>query len=93
MLKSQEIEIDGEKFTLREPRIRDHLLAAKRLVTDGPDAYAMAMLAGMLLDPTGREVGAEFIADLPLRHFNELAKAMEEFNPSPLPSKTELSSA
>jgi hypothetical protein len=83
MLKTQEIEIDGEKFKIREPRIKDHL-RAKALVDASGEAYAISMLSGMLIDEAGKEVGEAFISDLPLRVFNQLAEAMEAFSPRPL---------
>jgi hypothetical protein len=90
MLKIQEIEIDGETYFLREPRIRDHLRAQKEMAQGG-DAYALGMISGMLLDPNRQEVGEEFVRDLPLRIFNQIAAAMDEFLADPLVKNVESS--
>lgn len=85
MLKTQEIEIDGVQFTLREPRIKDHMRAMASL-EKGADAYAMAMLSSMLLNDMGQEVGEAFVEELPMRVFSQLAQAMEDFRERPLDS-------
>lgn len=72
MLKIQEIEIDGEKFRLREPRLADYLRARKADKSD----FVFVMLEGMLLNEEGKEVGQEAVQNLPLRVFDVLADAV-----------------
>lgn len=81
MLKTQELDIDGVKFTIREPRIVDHMRAsdASRGSSLSGDEYALQMLGCMLLDANGVEVGAEFVRLLPLRYFGILSDKMNSF--------------
>jgi hypothetical protein len=72
MLKIQELEIDGEIFRLREPRLADYIRAR---AVQGED-FVFTMLAGMLLDESGNPIGDEGVQNLPLRAFDRLTEAV-----------------
>jgi hypothetical protein len=76
MLKIQELNIDDEKFRLREPRLSDYLRAKKAPA----DEFVFTMLAGMLLDDKDKEVGEAFVQNLPLRVFDVLSEAVTELS-------------
>ena len=76
MLKIQELDIDGEKFRLREPRLSDYLRAKKAPA----DEFVFTMLAGMLIDEKDKEVGDAFVQNLPLRVFDILSEAVTELS-------------
>lgn len=86
MLKIQELRIGEEVYRVREPRLKDYLRARK---AEGSE-FAFQMLAGMLLDEKGQELGLEAVENLPLRVFDELAKTvteLTEMKPGPLEPK------
>lgn len=88
MLKIQELNIDGELFRLREPRLADYLRARK----SPADEFVFTMLAGMLLDDQNKEVGDAFVQELPLRVFDVLSEAVTALTAprvDPLAKKTE----
>lgn len=94
MLKIQELDIDGEKFRLREPRLSDYLRARKAPA----DEFVFTMLAGMLLDDKGKEVGEAAVQNLPLRVFDVLSEAVSALSAPrkaevPLDQKSEGSTA
>lgn len=74
MLKIQELEIDGIRFRIREPRLVDYLRAKKA----PDDEFVFAMLAGMMLKDDNESVGEEYIKELPLRVFNELTTVVNK---------------
>lgn len=75
MLKIQEVNIDGQVFRVREPRLKD-FLATRSLV--GQDEYVVVMLAGMLIDENGKDRGREFVENLPLRYLNPLSELVND---------------
>lgn len=90
MLKIQELEIDGQKFRLREPRLKDYLRARSA----APEDFVFKMLAGMLLDGKDEEVGDEFVQELPLRVFDVLSEAVTKLTAprvAPLDQKSDTS--
>ena len=88
MLKIQELDIDGDHFRLREPRLADYLRARKA----PQDEFVFIMLAGMLLDDKNQEVGDHFVQELPLRVFDVLSEAVTQLTApraSPLDKKSD----
>lgn len=75
MLKIQELRLDDTTFYIREPRLRDYLKAKAA----DKDEYSFYLMAGMMLDADKKEVGLEFIYDLPLRHVETVNKVIEDF--------------
>jgi hypothetical protein len=85
MLKIQELQIDGQTFRIREPRMKD-FLATRNLQNN--DEYAIVMLAGMLIDEHGKEFGRAAVEELPLRYLDQLSNAVTELtkvDSAPLP--------
>jgi hypothetical protein len=72
VLKVQELNIDGDIFRLREPRLADYLETRKH----PNDEFAYRMLAGMLIDDKGKSFGIERVYELPLRVFDVLSEAV-----------------
>lgn len=79
MLKIQEITVDGDVFRLREPRVKDFLRAKNKSEED----FVVAMLAGMLLDEEGRELGQDAVENLPMRVLSELSHKVGEMSQAP----------
>jgi hypothetical protein len=69
VLKIQELQIDGVILRVREPRLSDWLRARKA----PEDEFMFNMLAGMVLDESGKELGLEGVLGLPLRVFDSLS--------------------
>lgn len=74
-LKIQELQIDGEIFRLREPRLADYLKARNKDETE----FVFAMLAGMVLDENDQPIGDEGVLELPLRVLDAMSRAVGEF--------------
>lgn len=73
MLKIQELQIDGQTFYVREPRVRDYMTAK-----GAPEAeYVYVLMGGMILNADKKELGKEGVLELPLRAFDELNKVVE----------------
>lgn len=75
MLKIQELRLDETTFYIREPRLRDYLKAKAA----DKDEYSFYLMAGMMLDADKKEVGLDFVYDLPLRHIEFINQIIEEF--------------
>jgi hypothetical protein len=93
MLKVQELEFGGNKYRLREPRIRDYM---NSLGKEGVEASCI-MLGGMLLDEQGKAIGYDAATELPLLDFEKLADALSTFmsnrEVAPLPAPNDSNSA
>ena len=73
MLKIQELQIDGQTFYVREPRVRDYMTAK-----NAPEAeYVYVLMGGMILNADKKELGREGVLELPLRAFDQLNKVVE----------------
>jgi hypothetical protein len=72
MLKIQELQIDGTTFFVREPRVRDYMIARKA----PEDEYTYALMGQMVLDQNHQAIGHEGILELPLRAFDQLNDAV-----------------
>jgi hypothetical protein len=83
VLKTQELQVNGKKLLVREPRLRDYLRAK-----NGPEEdYTYQLMAGMVLDENGIELGYEGVMELPLTAFDEMNKivsAMQAGEVAPL---------
>lgn len=74
-LKVQELQIDGEIYRLREPRLVDYLRSRKK----EDDEFVFSMLEGMVLGENGEPIGTEGVMDLPLRVLDVMSRAVGEF--------------
>ena len=75
MLKIQELNIDGEVYRLREPRLGDYLRARKK----EDEEFVFAMLAGMVIGDDGNAIGEEAVMELPLRVLDAMSRTVSEF--------------
>lgn len=87
MLRIQELDIEGVKYRLREPRLRDYLASRNR----PPEEVMIAFLGGMLLDDEDAGIGEEAVYDLPLGAFGKLSEIVTKMitpDESPLDPKS-----
>lgn len=91
-LKIQELQIDGETYRLREPRLADYLRSRKK----DDDEFVFSMLEGMVLGENGEPIGAEGVLNLPLRVLDVMSRTVGEFTApraDPLANKSASSTA
>lgn len=87
MLRIQELDIDGIKYRLREPRLRDYIASRGRPA----DEVMIAFLGGMLLGEGDKGIGEEAVYDLPLAAFGKLSDIVTKMitpDESPLEQKS-----
>jgi hypothetical protein len=74
-LKVQELQIDGETYRLREPRLADYLRARKL----ENEEFVFSMLEGMVIGEDGKPIGSEGVLELPLRVLDVMSTAVGAF--------------